>query len=232
MAITFVAAGAFASASAGVNNIAVPTGSQLGDLMIMLTESANETISTPTTSVGTWTQIGDQTVQAVGTAAGAGATRLAVWYKWWETGQTVSAVADSGDHTCAQIVSYRGVDVQNPFNTSSGGAVAADTADVTLPAVTTTTPNSMILFCVANDRDLASTTNYNSLTNANLSSINERIDQTIATQQGGGLCLYDAMSASCQNIGTSTLAKSTAYSAAAAYLTLALRPKRRLASIS
>lgn len=231
MAISFVNVGAFNSGTGALSNIAVPANTQLGDLLLILLESANETIATPTTTVGTWTQIGNQANQATGTAAATGGVRLAVYYKWWQTGQTASAVADSGNHTCAQIIAYRGVDRLNPFVTSASGTQATLTAgNLTLPAVTTTIPNAEILFCVANDRDLVNTTSFDNLTNANLTSINERIDQTIATGVGGGLALYEATAPLAGNIGTSTLVKNAGFTttATAAYLTIALRPKRRL----
>lgn len=116
------------------------------------------------------------------------------------------------------------------FTGIQGTQATLTAGNLTLPAVTTTIPNAEILFCVANDRDLVNTTSFDNLTNANLTSINERIDQTIATGTGGGLALYEATAPLAGNIGTSTLVKNAGFTttATAAYLTIALRPKKRL----
>jgi len=229
--ITYVGAGAFRSgtgALTGATAVNFNAGIRTGDLLFILIHSVNETITIPTG----WTEVGDQTVQAVGTAAAQEAVRLAVCYKFAVTPEASVTIADSGNLTCAQSMAFRFVNRYNPFIATSGGAQASTTANTTLPAITTTVPESLILFAMAVGEDNASTANFTSLTNANLTGITERIDQTVGTQTGGGLAAWTATSTLARNIGTSTAAKNGAWLDSTAYLTIGLRPAARRFSIT
>ncbi len=228
---SFVNVGTFQS-GAGTLSVPAPAGIVNGDFLILLIHSANQTITTPTTTTGTWTQIGDQTVQATGTAGAQGAVRLGVYYKFTTGTEANAAVADSGDLNVAQMLAYRGVDRLAPFADNAGGAQASAAAAPTLPAVSPAMPDCKIVFGLAVGRDANSTANYNALTNANLTNINERIDRTVNTNTGGGLAAWDADDTTTGSTGTSTTTKNGAWTDANAYLTMALRPKRRVISFS
>lgn len=228
--IEVVGVGNFTPGAAALN-VPVPSGIQRNDLLIILIMSANQTISI--SSAG-WTQIGDQTVQAVGTAGGATGVRLGVYYKFAGATEGNVGVNDSGNINAAQIIAFRYVNRTNPFIATSGGAQASAAAAPTLPAITTTIPNALILFALANGRDLATPAggSFSNLTNANLNTITERMDETTATQTGGGVAAWTAYAALRGNIGTSTTTKNGAWTEATAYLTIGLRPKARRFSVS
>lgn len=226
--IEVVGVGAFTSAAAAMT-VPVPTGLKVNDLLMILIMSANETISI--NSAG-WTQIGDQTVQAVGTAGGATGVRLGVYYKFAGATEASVSVNDSGNINAAQTIAFRFVNKRNPFIATSGGAQASAAAAPTLPAITTTTPHALIFFALACGRDAASTNNFSALTNANLNTITERMDASTSTQSGGGVASWTAYADVTGNIGTSTTTKAVAWTEANAYLTIGLRPKARRFSIT
>lgn len=229
--IEVVGVGAFNSAAAALGTVPVPANLKVNDLIIIVIMSANETISIA--SAG-WTEIGDQTVQATGTAGNQNAVRLGVYYKWATAAEGTVSVNDSGNINAAQTIAFRFVNKNNPFIETSGGAQASAAAAPTLPAITTTVPGALIFFALANGRDIATPVNGNftALTNANLNTITERMDATTATQTGGGVAAWTAYAALTGNIGTSATTKNGAWTDATAYLTIGLRPKARRFSVS
>lgn len=229
MAISYVDVGTFQSGTADIV-VPPPAGILNGDLLILLVHSANETINTPTGTTGTWTEIGSQAAQGTGTAGGIGAVRLGVFYKFTNGTESDATVTDTGNLTVGQMLAIRGVDRLNPFAATAGGAQASAAAAPTLPAVSPTMPNAFIVFGMAVGRDANSTANFNALTNANLTNITERIDRTVNTANGGGLACWTANDSTAGSTGTSTTTKNGAWTDANGYLTMALRPKRRVIS--
>ena len=211
----YIGKSAFASGT-GALTVAALTGTQAGDIIVLVCESANQAISPPVGYVDAAAQIG------TGTAGAAGAVRIAVFSRvLGEESDTATTVADSGDHTTAIKFLFRDTTLVGQFNASARSSQAATTAMV-FPAVTSLIDESMILLAVAQDTDAASTATVGAVTNANLTSITERHDQTVATNTGGGVALITGLKATAGNTGTSTATGST--SVAHAYITLALSP--------
>lgn len=214
----FVAVGTNAS---GLGAIAPPfpiSGVAAGDIALLFIQSSNEAIATP----AGWAQV-TNSPQSTGTAATAGAVRIAVFWKLCngtENGTTVS-VADTGNHTVGQIAHYRGCDNASPFDVTAGGTKAAASTTATLPAVTTTVADCLIVLVSGNSNDANSTTMYSAWTNANLVSLTERIDRSVNSGTGGGFGVADGSFVGPGNTGTTT---ATETSSRDAYLTIALKP--------
>ena len=219
--IQYVTAGAIAGATTAPT-ITVPAGIQNGDLLLMLCESANQAISV--TSPAGWTEVGTQASQAIGTAAGATATRLAVFYKFTTGTETNPVLIDSGQHTLGQILVFRNVNYRNPFiATASGATTVTLTTTFSFPTVTTTVPNSLIFLCCASHLN---TTVFNALpTNANLTSITERVDNGNAAGNGGSIAAWTSFKSTAGATGATSAVSAT--SAIFGYLTIALRPEAR-----
>ena len=207
--------GAFASGQTGITP-GLPTSTVEGDFLLLLVESANEAIATPSG----WTEA-PNSPQFTGGTAVAGGVRLGVFYQFAPASPSAPSIADTGNHTTGQIFRFTGVDPDSihTIDASAGTSQAANTT-FTLPSVTTTRDNCIIALCVANDRDIASTTNLSSWTNANLTDLTERADQTVTTQTGGGIGFATGFKASAGSIGTTTV--TNAASNTCALLTLAL----------
>ena len=182
MAISYIGKGAFVSSTADPTDPAWPT-HVAGDLGIVFVETANQPISAPSG----WTQIGSN--QGTGTAGGANAVSIQAFYKF-ATGssETAPAIPDSGNHTTAQVHTWRGVLSASPLDGTPTGGTGTGTSP-TLTGLTTTYDGAHVVSVVGTDRDAASTTSFSSWTNASLASITERHDESITAGQGGGFAL-------------------------------------------
>lgn len=214
---TYVGKGTFTTGIAAITP-PLPTGLRNGDLLLLVFTSANEAITTPTQ----WTQVANSP-QSTGTAATAGGIRIGVFWRIYNGNVAASQVADTGNLNAGQIFAFRGVDLQNPIDISAGSVNATATATITCPAVTTTVDNCMIVGCVGLDKDLADAdTITGTWTNANLTGITERHDETVSTAAGGGLAVVTGLKATAGATGTTTNTADT--STTHAYVTVALKP--------
>lgn len=206
----------------GTGALAVPwptTGSYaVGDYALLFVESSNETIAAPSG----WSEVANSP-QGTGTAATEGAVRLAAFQRFAaSTSESTVTIADTGDHTTAQIHVFGGVDATTPINVSAGSVLATADVSWTFPSVTTTRPDCLIVNAAANDRDTNSAALISGWTNSSLSSLTERHDQTVANSTGGGLAIASGGLATAGGSGETTATNVT--STTAAYLTIALNP--------
>jgi len=232
---TFVAAGTLQSGTNNVTNLAAPAGIRRGDLLLLLVETANQVV----VEADITGEIGAQYVAAPGAApqgtggAGvAGGVRLTVFYKFTAGTEANIGITDGNarDHTAAVILAFRNVDQLNPFNTSAGGVQTPAATSLTLPQVTTTRSQCMIVNVVASDRDLAATnTTFSAWANATTGAPTERFDQTVATGTGGGFGVATALLGVAGASGQTTV---TTTNNTAAYITYALEPRRHFYSVS
>jgi hypothetical protein len=148
-----------------------------------------------------------------------------VFYRIAGGADTTTSVADTGNHTTAIKVVYRGVDTTNPIHATAGSVQATAATSWTLPEVVTTVQDSMIVLCIANDRDAASTANLSGWSNTNLTSLTERHDQTVTSAAGGGVGVADGLFGAIGSTGTTTV--TNAASNTAAFITVAIQPEPR-----
>lgn len=203
---TFVAAGAVAS---GVGTIApaIPAGVLANDILLLFVESANQTISL--TTANGFAEV-TTSPQGTGTAAGTAATRLAVYWKRATGSDSAPTVADSGDHQVGRIIAIRGCKTSgDPWNVTPAGDVAATAStSVTIPGVTTSVNNCMIVVAVSNATD-TTTAQTSAWTNSNLSSLTERIDSNATAGNGGGFGVATGILATAGATGSTTATLAT-----------------------
>jgi hypothetical protein len=217
--------GAFQGAAGSINHtIGGATVPNVGDLILIFLESANQAF----TPVSGYAAV-PSSPQGTGTAGGAGAVRLTIFYKFSDGTETTYVTGDSGNHNTVASFIIEGVDRENPFNANAGNTAAASTA-LTCPAVTTTRPECLIINAVATDRDINSSNNFTGETNANLANLTERIDNSTNQQQGGGLYILTGEKGTAGSTGTTTATQ--AASEETARITLALAPLRRRISVT
>ena len=215
MAIERVNKSAFASGTAGINVGAV-SATALDDLILLFVESANEAITTPSGyDIIPGAQI------SAGTAAAAGGMRLNGFYQWATGADSTVSVADTGNHTAAIKVAYRGVDKTTPWDATVVTALktAASTSS-SYPGITTATDNALILFVSGLDLDANSTTTTSAQANGNLTGLTELHDQTTASGVGGGIVITEGYLATAGATGDLT---ATVTSTQQVYITIALR---------
>jgi len=217
MAIEFRAAGT-ADKGAGALAPGLPTGHALNDILLLVVHSSNETISAPTG----YAEVTSGSPQGTGTAATAGSTRLAIFWKRDNGSESGPTVADSGNHTVARIFAFSGcITSGDPWDVNTGDVLStADTA-VSIPAVTTTVANTMIVAAVAHAID-SNSAQGSSETNSNLTEVAERGDVSTNSNTGGGFVVITGKKASIGSTGATS--DTLAASSKQARICIALRP--------
>jgi len=214
---TFQAAGTAVS-SIGTASPAWPA-HEINDVALLFVESTGgqaATLSAPAGFVAL-------TNSPQATGAGTAGTRITVfWARATSSSMSTPTIADAGNHVYAQIITYRGVITTcNPFDITGGGVKAVASTSVTVTGVTTTVADTLIVQAVARDNASAAA-QFNSQTNANLTSIAERADAGTAQGNGGGFAVWDGVMAAAGATGDTTA--NIDNSVVNAFLTIALKP--------
>lgn len=149
-----------------------------GDLLLLVIETANEAVTPPTG----WTLLVEI---GTGTAAATDATRLTVFYRVAQTGDTAPTVTDPGDHQCGHTMAIRcsgGVSIGN----IASDVLTSSSTTVTCPTIATTGTDRLVVCIASSPLDTASWPGSTSWTNANLTSFGEGGTIYIGTQTSSG----------------------------------------------
>lgn len=220
---TVVGAGTSVSSLSAVTP-PLPTGLQTNDILLLFVETANQAITIPTPNGGVWTAV-TLSPQGTGTAGAAGATRLTVFWSRYNGTQGAPTTSDSGDHQFAQIIAYRGVTTTgNPWDITADSVLAPSSSAVTLPGVTTTVTDTLIVLAVANDTDVNNTAQTSGWANGNLTGVAEIVnaDRNTNTGSGGGFGVATGGKATVGGTGNTTATLLTP--SVQAMMTIALKP--------
>ncbi|HBR19430.1 MAG TPA: hypothetical protein DD726_04360 [Phycisphaerales bacterium] len=184
---TFVAAGAVTSGT-GTITPALPAGIATNDILLLFFETSNQAISISNQNGGTWTQV-TNSPQYCGTAAGTTGARLTVFWSRYNGTQGAPTTSDSGDHQLGRMIAIRGaVSSGNPWDVTAGGVEAVSDTSGSIPGATTTVTNTLVVTAIATSLpDASSTAKFSAWTNANLTSVTERTDNSVTAGNGGGL---------------------------------------------
>lgn len=212
----FISKGTFTFGTAAIS-VPPPSAYANGDLLVLLVNSANQAITTPSG----WTQFANSP-QFTGTAGAAGGVRIAAFYKYASGVEPSVTVADTGSYTAGIMLSFTATASSSPANVTAGSVKSSATGTTfTLPAVTTTLAKDLILLIVGMDRDLTSSTNLSGWTNANLTDLVEVSDDTTGDGAGGGIGSAVGVDLTAGSTGTTTV--TSAVATTAAFLTIALK---------
>jgi hypothetical protein len=151
-------------------------------------------------------------------------TVLSVLWKRAVGGETSVAVSGPSNHGVARAITLRGVKATgNPWNVNPAVTTIANgtTATATWTSVTTAVADCLICLCLADGRDSTSAS-MGAVTNGNLTSITEQMDDFASTGTGGGIGLATGFKASASAVGSSTATMAT--TDGMALMTLALEP--------
>jgi hypothetical protein len=148
-------------------------------------------------------------------------TSLHVVWRRYDGVVTAHAWGDSGDHNLGRYIAIRGCPTSgNPWDVVAVATEATSDTSASWPTATTTVADTLVLLCLATSADIA-TAQISSVTNANLTSITERMDNAITTGDGGVIICYTGVKASAGAIGASTATLTTA--GFKAFMTLAMK---------
>jgi hypothetical protein len=219
---TFVAAGTVASGTGAITP-ALPAGLQANDILLLFVETANQTISITNQNGGTWTQV-TGSPQGTGTAGGTAATSLTVFWSRYNGTQGAPTTSDSGDHQLGRMIAIRGATTSgNPWDVTAGGVEATADTSGSIAGATTTVANALVVVAIATSLpDASSTAKFSGWTNADLSSLTERTDNTVTAGNGGGLAIATGGKASAGAYGATTVTLVNA--AAKGMMSIALKP--------
>ena len=195
-----------------------PASHQIDDIALLIVEANGGELPTLTTPSGFVAVPNSPQSTGVG---GTGTCLAVFWCRATSTAMASVATSDPIDHYNTMIMTFRGCHkVGSPFDVTAGGVKAGASTGATLPDVTTTVANALIVQVIANDLD-AVTAFASAWTNANLSGITEQADAGGASGNGGEIAVMTATKAAAGAIGGTT---ATVTSSINAYMTMALKP--------
>lgn len=226
MAAAYQAAGA-AQAALGGTDLTVPWPTHaVGDIALLWVQRCNETI-TLSTPAG-FTLI---TGSAAGTAGSNNSQNTNVyWCRATSTSMTSPVVSNplstaANSYAIARITTYRGCLASgDPTDTSNQSSDTSANTSYTIPAVTTSTANCLIVLCCAGTRDNATSSCANDFTNANLTGIGNYNNCSTAGGNGGNINTADGTKVTAGGTGTTTGTFTAGTSQTKGLLTVALKP--------
>lgn len=204
--------GTVTGASTGSVTLALPSGTAVGDFLLLACESNG---SEPVTAPSGWAELPDSPL-VVGTT-----TRLSVFWKVASSAEPSVVVPDPGNHVAAALLVIAGVDALSPVRFSTGDIETTNTTTVQWPAIPEEEIEggdyAVLLTAWGTDSNTAS---FDSLILGGL----EALDQSsVSTNTGGGGGLGWAIAAS--PAGEEATAQATLTSTSPhARLVLVLRP--------
>lgn len=223
---TYFDSGAAVAATAAGSTVSWPASHQADDVAIYVVEHSGGA-AIATTPSG-WTALMNG-VRDISTVAG---SRSYV-YARRAGGSSESAATlpfpSNSDHALGRIHVFRGVDPNIALGdlivvTGGKGFNFGDSASTTatLPEVTTTSADNLIVLVCTRPNDDASTTHFGTPSNANLANINAGVESGTISGNGGGFVVAWGEKATAGATGTTTMSK--AASTTDVYCVIALPP--------
>jgi hypothetical protein len=206
-------------ATSGSTTVGYPTGVTTDDILILLQET-NASDAAPTAPSG-WAEITNSP------STDSTFTRLSAFWKRYDgTGSDVTSgmlLSDAGDHQIAVILGFRNcIQTGNPWDVTAAGSNGASDTSMSLPSVTTTGTNRLILLAASTDYEQDDTgAEFSGWTNASLTGITEILDFHEDNGDGGGIGAAYGFMATAAATGATTATSANA--GRHAYLTIALK---------
>lgn len=192
--ITFVAAGTF-QGSVDAITPGLPAGTAENDILIAFLHTAGQAIT-----ISGWTEASNSPQTTSGYVH-----RLTVFWKRAGASESAPTTDDSGNHNTGVILGFRGcVASGNPFDATSGSEDTNLESSVTIPGVTTTVANAMVVAAAGIKYQSNSSNVITSGANAGLTSFTERVDQFSSAGSGGGFAIFTGVKASAGATGNTT----------------------------
>lgn len=218
MAAAFQAAGTFvAGARLSTSTPTWPTHNVNDIALLFVTSEGSETINLTTANGFVQITNSPQSTGSLRTDS-----QLAVyWCRASSTSMSAPVVAaGTTDTIYSGILTYRGcITSGNPWDVTAGSAKAPASTTATLPSVTTTVPNTLVVLPISSDLDIT-TPWTTSMTNAGLANLTERFDLGTNVGGGGAIAVYDGQRAATGAIGTTAWSGTNSINA---FMTIALK---------
>lgn len=176
-----------------------------GDILLLFVETANQACSISNPNGGTWTSVSSP--QGTGTAGGTSATRLTAFWSRFNGTQGAPTVSDSGNHQLGRMIAIRGATATgNPWDVIASGIEATSDKSGSIPGATTTVANTLVVTAVAGSLpDANGTAEFSGWSNANLTSLTERTDNSVTAGNGGALGIATGVKATAGAYGSTAV---------------------------
>lgn len=207
---TWVAAGTFVSTT-GDATPGLPAGWQQDDIFLLFVEIDD---ANSVTAPDGWTQ-------ATNVLSEGGTSETYVFWRRATSLESDPTITDPGNRCNAIIHAFRGCTTSgSPVDVSATSGTVSNTTTLTLPSVTTTQANCMVvLYGTAGN----STTSFSGWTNAGLTGVAERSDNSGSADVVMTLGVATGVKATAGSTGTSTVTASSAFDFDRTATTVALR---------
>lgn len=191
---------------------------QTDDLLLLCCETANQAPATP----AGWTLINTQNT---GVAGAVGSVAESVYFRRFVIGDTDPTITYSQDHILGIIHAFRGCAVGRlPYVQNTGNVDAASNTAFSNGSGGAALEPDQLLVCVGGHGADISTPNYSGETNASLTNLTERSDDSTTDGVGGGLVVYTGSRAAGSTGTWGTITSTLANASADAFTNIPLRP--------
>lgn len=201
---TYVGAGAVASGTGAITP-ALPSGLHSGDILLLFVETARQNASITNQNGGAWATVtGSQT--GIGSAGGSDGVQIVAFWSRYDGSQGAPTVGDSGNHQLARMIAVRGTTASgDPWDVVAAASEDYTDAGASIPGATTGIDNCLVVLASAGSLpDSDGTTNVSGWSNANLTSLTERTDNTTSAGNGGALAIATGGKASAGAYGNTS----------------------------
>jgi hypothetical protein len=211
---SFVNVGAQHAATPGGGTVALPSGIQAGDVLLLFVEcNGTEVVTISDAAGGTWAALPDSPV------ASGSATRLTGFWSRYNGTQTAPTISGPSDHTSGGMVAYRGcVATGNPWDSHAAGTGSG--SGVSITGATSTVADCLVVAASCAGTD-ASAQQFSAWANADLTNVAERMDYFSGAGGGGGVGVADGGKAVAGAYGATTATVATGVKA---FMQIALQP--------
>lgn len=220
---TFVAVATGSSAS--TFSQAWPT-HQADDVALLFVTTENQAVSTPSG----WQTAGLPAAQGTGTAANDASTRLTAFWRRAQSGaESAADIPDSGDVQYAAMLVFRGCkgagsnQATSPINVSAGAVEATSDTSISLPTVTTTAGDCLIVLALGDSIDSTFARWGSGPTNGALTGIAVHTDAGTTTAGGACVRVASGVKESAGAVGASSATLTVA--STKGLMTIALEPE-------
>jgi hypothetical protein len=211
------------AAGRGAVSVAWPAGHQRGDVALLVIESGD---TDGTAKPVGWTPVAGSPV-TVAPSTGAGSKLQLLWKRAASAAEPAVALPDLGDHTVACIAVVRGcTNAGSPIHGTATSSKPLATTAVTLPGLTTTAAECLLVLVASRAHDANSTTVFSNPGNPTLMDLVERQETGTNQGHGGGFVIGTGRKVTPGPTGTTAMEMTV--STANACLTVALAPPRRV----
>lgn len=120
-------------------------------------------------------------------------------------GEAAPAITTTANHKIGRMIVVRGCRTTgNPFEAAPASTELVADTTVSIPGMTTTSDNCLILYAFGTGQDITSTAGATGWANASLGSVSERMDNWTATGTGGGFAMASGEKATAGATGAMT----------------------------